>query len=220
MTVPLRIDFVSDVTCPWCAIGLAGLEQALARLGDDVPIELRFEPFELNPGLPREGVAIADYARHKYGADAHELAQRQALIRARGADVGLALAERSHVYNTFDAHRLLHWAGREGRQRELKSALLAAYHERRENPALPEVLVAAAAAAGLDPQRAGDVIDRGEYADDVRAAVHRWQQMGIDGVPAMVIDRRWLIQGGQRADVIEEALRRIAAEQRQATGGG
>ena len=162
MTARLRIDFVSDVTCPWCAIGLAGLERAIARLDGEVPVELRFQPFELNPGLPREGVALADYAWHKYGADADELARRQTLIRGRGAEAGLALAERTHVYNTFDAHRLLHWAGLEGRQHALKSALLEAYHVRRENPALPEVLVAAAAAAGLDAQRALEVIERGD----------------------------------------------------------
>jgi predicted DsbA family dithiol-disulfide isomerase len=220
MTAPLRIDFVSDVTCPWCAIGLAGLERAIARLDGEVPVELCFQPFELNPGLPREGVALADYAWNKYGADADELARRQALIRGRGAEAGLALAERTHVYNTFDAHRLLHWAGLEGRQHALKSALLEAYHVRCENPARPEVLVAAAAAAGLDPQRALEVIERGEYADEVRAAVRRWQEQGIDSVPAMVIDEHWLIQGGQSADVIEEALRRIAAEQARAKGGG
>jgi len=217
---PLRIDFVSDVTCPWCAIGLAGLEAAIERLAGTVAVELHFQPFELNPGIAREGEPLADYARRKYGADAAEVARRQALIRARGADAGLALAERTQVYNTFDAHRLLHWAGLEGRQHALKKALLEAYHVRRENPARPEVLTAAAAAAGLDPRRAREVIARDEYAEAVRAAVRGWQELGLDGVPAMVVDGRWLIQGGQGADVIEEALRRMAAAQRQAAGGG
>jgi predicted DsbA family dithiol-disulfide isomerase len=209
---PLRIDFVSDVTCPWCAIGLAGLEQAIARLNGAVAVELHFQPFELNPGIAREGEAIADYVKRKHGAGPAELAQRQALIRARGAEAGLALAERSHVYNTFDAHRLLHWAGLEGRQRELKQALLEAYHVRGENPGAPEVLLAAAAAAGLGRQRAGEVITSDEYATEVREAVQRWQRQGITAVPSMVVDGHWLIQGGQSSDVIEQALGRIVAE--------
>ena len=213
---PLRIDFVSDITCPWCAIGLTGLEQALARLVGAVLVELHFQPFELNPDIPRSGEPIADYVMRKYGAGAAELARRQTLIRARGAEVGLALAERTHVYNTFDAHRLLHWAGLEGRQRELKHSLLAAYHVRRENPALSEVLLAAAVEAGLDPRRARDVIDGGAHADDVRASVRRWRELGIDAVPSVVVDGRWLIQGSQPVDVFEEALRRIAAERRRA----
>jgi len=215
--LPTRIDFVSDITCPWCAIGLTGLEQALARLVGAVLVELHFQPFELNPDIPRSGEPIADYVMRKYGAGAAELARRQTLIRARGAEVGLALAERTHVYNTFDAHRLLHWAGLEGRQRALKHSLLAAYHVRRENPALSEVLLAAAVEAGLDPDQARAVIDGEAYADEVRSSVRHWQRLGIDAVPAMVVDGRWLIQGGQPADVNEEALRRIAAG-RQQTG--
>ncbi len=208
---PLRIDFVSDVTCPWCAIGLTSLERAIDRLGDAITVDLRLQPFELNPGIARDGEPIADYAARKYGATADQLAQRQALIRGRAAELGLEFAIRTHVYATFDAHRLLHWAGGEGRQLALKHALLAAYHVRGENPALPEVLLRAAAEAGLDPEGARAVIDSNAGADEVRATVRRWQQLGIDGVPAMVFDGRWLIQGCQTVDMLEEALRRIAA---------
>ena len=155
MAAPLRIDFVSDVTCPWCAIGLQALGQAIARLGDDRKVELHLQPFELNPGIPTAGEPIADYAARKYGVGAAELAARQAFIRQRGAEAGLALAERTHVYNTFDAHRLLVWAGRQGRALELKRALLQAYHERGENPALADVLLRAVAAAGRLDERRG-----------------------------------------------------------------
>ena len=148
MVAPLRIDFVSDVTCPWCAIGLHALEQAIARLGDDRKVELHLQPFELNPGIPTAGEPIADYAARKYGVGAAELAARQAFIRQRGAEAGLSLAERTQVYNNFDAHRLLVWAGRQGRALELKRELLQAYHARGENPALPDVLLHAVAAAG------------------------------------------------------------------------
>jgi len=208
---PLRIDFVSDITCPWCAIGLTALEQAIAQLGDEVPVALQLQPFELNPDMPREGEPIADYAARKYGAGAAELAARQTLIRRRAAELGLEFRQRTHVYNTFDAHRLLHWAASQGRQLELKRALLRAYHERGENPASPEVLLAAAAEAGLDRLAAGDVLGRDSHAGEVRATVRRWQRLGIDGVPATVIDGQHLIAGAQPVEVYLQALRKAAS---------
>lgn len=206
----MRIDFISDITCPWCAIGLRALEQAIERIADTVPVELHLQPFELNPGLPAEGEPIADYAARKYGVGAAQLAERQALIRSRAAELGLNFRLRTHVYNTFDAHRLLHWAASQGRQLELKRALLRAYHERGENPASPEVLLAAAAEAGLDRLAAGDVLGRDSHAGEVRATVRRWQRLGIDGVPATVIDGQHLIAGAQPIEVYLQALRRVA----------
>jgi len=207
----MRIDFVSDITCPWCAIGLHALEQAIERIADTVPVELHLQPFELNPGLPAEGEPIADYAARKYGVGAAQLAERQALIRARAAELGLDFRLRTHVYNTFDAHRLLHWAASQGRQLELKRALLRAYHERGENPASPEVLLGAAAESGLDRLAAGDVLGRGIHADAVRVTVRQWQRLGIDGVPATVIDGQQPIQGAQLVEVYEQALRKAAS---------
>lgn len=206
----MRIDFVSDITCPWCAIGLQALLQAIQRVAASTIIELHLQPFELNPGLPHEGEPIADYAARKYGASAEQLIERQTLIRQHAAAQGLNFLPRTHVYNTFDAHRLLQWAAPQGRQLELKRALLRAYHERGENPASPEVLLAAASEAGLDRWAAGDVIGRGALADEVRGIVRRWQRMGIDGVPATVVDGRHLIQGAQSAEHYEQALRRFA----------
>ena len=206
-TAPLRIDFVSDVTCPWCAIGLQGLESAIARIGR--PVELHLQPFELNPGIAPEGEPIAEYAARKYGVGADQLAARQALIRERGAAAGLALALRTHVYNTFDAHRLLHWAGLQGRALELKRALLQAYHVRGENLARHEVLLQAAGTARLDEAAAREVLTRGAHAEEVRANVRHWQRCGIDSVPSVVIDGRHLIAGGQPVEVYEQALRQL-----------
>ena len=209
---PLRIDFVSDVTCPWCAIGLRALEQAIACLGDAVPVELHLQPFELNPGMARDGEPIADYAARKHGASADALAARQALIRQRGAEVGFAFATRTHVYNTFDAHRLLHWAGLEGKALDLKRALLVAYHGRGENPALHDVLLRAAGEVSLDVERAREVLASAAYAEEVHDSVRYWQRLGIDSVPSVVIDGRYLIQGGQAVEGFERALRQIADE--------
>jgi predicted DsbA family dithiol-disulfide isomerase len=207
----MKIDFVSDVTCPWCAIGLQALEQALARLGDTVQVELQLQPFELNPDMPPEGEDIAHYAARKYGASAQELAERQALIRRRGAEVGFTFGSRTRVYNTFDAHRLLHWARLEGRQLQLKHVLLAAYHTRGENPGAHDVLLRAAGEAGLDVERAGKVLGSGTFDAEVRERVRHWERVGIHSVPSVIVDDRHLIQGGQPVEVFEQALRQLAA---------
>lgn len=203
----LRIDFVSDITCPWCAIGLRGLERAIARVGR--PVDLQLHPFELNPGIALEGEPIADYAARKYGVGADELAARQALIRERGAAAGLALAVRTHVYNTFDAHRLLHWAGMQGRALELERTLLQAYHERGENPARHDVLLQAAGTAGLDEAAARELLYSAAYGNEVRESVRLWQQRGISSVPSVVFNGRHLISGGQPAEVFEQLLRHL-----------
>ena len=207
----MRIDFVSDVTCPWCAIGFTALERALERLGGEVPVELHLQPFELNPDMPPEGEDIVRYMGRKYGLTAEQVAERRAVIRERGAAVGFDFGPRTHVWNTFDAHRLLHWAGLEGRGRELKRALLAAYHGRGENPGSHEVLLRLAGEAGLDAGRASDVLEGGAFAAEVREQERHWQRLGIRSVPSVIVERRHLIQGGQPVEVFENALREIAA---------
>lgn len=207
----MRIDFVSDVTCPWCAIGFAALEQALQRLGSQMPIELHLQPFQLNPGMSPEGTDVVSYMARKYGRTPEQVAERQAFIRDRGAEVGFAFGPRTRVFNTFDAHRLLHWAGLQGRSRELKRALLAAYHTRGENPGSHEVLLRLAGEAGLDVERARAVLESGEFGAEVREQERRFRALGIDSVPSVIVDGRHLIQGGQPVEVFENALREIAA---------
>jgi len=212
----MKLQFVSDVACPWCAIGLNSLEIALKRIGDDAAVDLEVEPFELNPDMPPEGEDVLEYVGRKYGSSAAELSARHALIRERGAAVGFTFGQRTRIWNTFDAHRLLHWAGLEGRKRELKHALLAAYHTRGENPGSREVLLRVATEVGLDVERARVVLDSGEYGAEVRERIRHWQQLGIHSVPSIVVDGRYLIQGGQPPEAFEQALREIAAEARAA----
>jgi predicted DsbA family dithiol-disulfide isomerase len=207
----MKIDFVSDVACPWCAVGLYSLEKALANLGDAVPAELHFEPFELNPAMPPEGEDATEHLSRKYGAPPEQLARSRAALRERGTAVGFTFGDRSRVWNTFDAHRLLHWAGLEGKQRELKHALLTAYHTNAENPGAREVLLRLAGEVGLDVARARAIIDSDEYAGEVRERERFWQERGIHSVPTIVIDDHHLISGGQPPEVFEQALRQIAA---------
>ena len=129
MTTNLKIDFVSDVSCPWCAIGLSALEQALAAVEGDIHAEMHFHPFELNPQMGPDGQDVTEHLTQKYGSTPEQQAQVRATIRERGAEAGFAFKPegRGRIWNTFDAHRLLHWAGNEGRQSALKHALLGAY---------------------------------------------------------------------------------------------
>ncbi len=210
----MRIDFVSDVACPWCAVGLNALEIALQRLGDSIPVELHFQPFELNPAMPPEGEDTVEHLSKKYGKSPAELAQGREGLRQRGAEVGFAFGERPRIWNTFNSHRMLHWAGLEGKQRELKHALLAAYHTRAENPGDTDVLVRLAGAVGLDVARARAILESDEYSAEVREAERHWQELGIHAVPSVIVNERHLIQGGQPPEVFEQALRRLAASSR------
>ena len=208
----LRIDYVSDVACPWCAVGLNSLEKALQAVAGEIPVELHFQPFELNPTMAPEGADAAEYLKAKYGMGDAQLARNRANLHERGAAVGFAFGDRVRVWNTFDAHRLLHWAGLQGddAQRALKHAMLQAYHGEGLNPSDPQLLARLAGEAGLDATEAVAVLSEGRYADEVRAAEAEWQQAGIQSVPAIVINRQHLISGGQPPEVFEQALRQIA----------
>jgi predicted DsbA family dithiol-disulfide isomerase len=214
MTAKLKIDFVSDVSCPWCMIGLRALEQALERVGATVTAEIHFQPFELNPQLPPDGQDITEHLVQKYGSTPEQLQRNRESIRARGAELGFTfeMGKRSRVYNTFDAHRLLHWAELEGRQRELKRALFTAYFTEGRNPSDREVLIDVATQAGLNAVRAREVLESGRYADDVREREQFYGQQGIRAVPSVIVDGRYLIQGGQPVEAFERALRQIASE--------
>jgi predicted DsbA family dithiol-disulfide isomerase len=205
----MKIDFVSDVACPWCAVGLNSLERALERIGDGINVELHFRPFELNPQMESEGEDAAEHLARKYGLTPQQLERNRATIRQRGADVGFEFGNRTRVWNTFDAHRLLYWAGLEGRQRELKHALLRSYHVRGEDPGAHDVLLKLAREVGLDVERAREVLESGRYAAEVRAEERHWQELGIHSVPSVIVNDRHLIQGGQPPDVFERALRQL-----------
>ncbi|HEU4653942.1 MAG TPA: DsbA family oxidoreductase [Steroidobacteraceae bacterium] len=216
MTTQLKIDFVSDVSCPWCAIGLAALQQALERIGDDVKADIHFQPFELNPDMGKSGEVIIEHLQQKYGSSPDQLIRNQEAIRERGAALGFTfnMEKRTKIYNTFDAHRLLHWAELEGRQLELKQALLAAYFTEGRDPSDHETLIEVAQQVGLDAARAREVLKSNLYADEVRERKEFYRQNGIHAVPSVIVNSKYLIQGGQPVEAFEQALRKIAAESR------
>ncbi|MGF6773584.1 putative DsbA family dithiol-disulfide isomerase [Paraburkholderia sp. GAS199] len=216
MTQTLKIDFVSDIACPWCAIGLSSLQLALERLGNTVDAQVAVHPFELNPDMEPGGEKIVDYLGKKYGRTPEQIAETQAMIRERGAQVGFEFGPRTSVYNTFDAHRLMHWAGIEGKQLELKLALLRAYHGEGKDPSDHAVLVEAARSVGLDATQAAAVLQNGDYAREVRAEERKYQHMGIQSVPSIIFNDRYLVTGGQPVEAFEQVVQQILAEAQQA----
>jgi predicted DsbA family dithiol-disulfide isomerase len=220
MTTHLKIDFVSDVSCPWCVIGLKALDQALENVKDEVQAELHFQPFELNPNMAAEGQEITEHITQKYGITPGQANANRENIRQRGAELGFKFSGasepgggRHRIYNTFDAHRLLHWAELEGggRQKALKEALFKAYFTDGQSPASHDVLARVAGEAGLDVNRAREVLASDAYAADVRERAQFYVNQGIHSVPAVIINDRHLISGGQPPEVFEQALRQIAA---------
>ena len=220
MTVPLKIDFVSDVSCPWCVIGLKGLEEALRRAGGLVEADIRFQPFELNPQMGAEGQDVTEHLAQKYGSTPEQQKANWEALRQRAAAVGVEFRRdgRSRVWNTFDAHRLLHWAGEQGSapQTALKKALLHAYFGEGRGLADHAVLLHAVAEVGLDVERARAILQGDTYAAEVRAQEAFYTSHGIHAVPSVIVNDRHLIQGGQPPEVFTQALRQIAAEAAQA----
>ncbi|MBY8958717.1 DsbA family oxidoreductase [Pseudomonas sp. MIS38] len=219
MSSALKIDFVSDVSCPWCVVGLNGLLQALEILRDEVQAEIHFQPFELNPKMGPDGQNITEHISEKYGSTPEQSQKNREAIRARGAEVGFAFRTdgNSRIYNTFDAHRLLHWAGLEGGQLPLKQALFKAYFTDGGNPSDHAQLAQIAESVGLDRQRAQAILASDEFADEVRAEEQLWLQRGVSSVPTVVFNGQYAVTGGQPVDTFVGAIRQIISEARGGT---
>ncbi|KQW43751.1 disulfide bond formation protein DsbA [Pelomonas sp. Root662] len=212
----MRIDFISDIVCPWCAIGLYSLEAAAARI-PGLTLDLHFHPFELNPAMGPEGQDIEEHLAEKYGASPAQLAGTRQAIRERGEALGFEFrpGARSRIYNTRDAHRLLHWAGESfdsAVQRTLKVAMLKAYFTDGRDVSNPDVLLELASTAGLPEAEARELLAGDRYAADVAAAEAQVHAQNIHAVPAIVVNQRHLIQGGQSVEVFEQLLRQVMAE--------
>ena len=211
ITAQLKVDFVSDVSCPWCVIGLNAFEQALARLPVAVEATIHFQPFELNPDMPAEGQDITEHIAEKYGATPAQSAANREAIRARGEALGFTFSmdKRGRIYNTFDAHRLLHWAELEGKQYVLKRALFTAYFTEGRDPSAREVLLSVADSVGLDTTQAATILDSDRFAQEVKARERFYLDQNIHSVPAMIINDQYLLQGGQPVEAFEQALLEI-----------
>ncbi|MFT6907661.1 MAG: putative DsbA family dithiol-disulfide isomerase [Oleiphilaceae bacterium] len=214
MSKHLKLDIVSDISCPWCIIGYLSLNQALTKLAPDISADITWQPFELNPHMPKEGQDITEHITEKYGISVEQSEQNRAMIKQRGLDLGYSFGNRGggRIYNTFDAHRLLHWAKQFDKQTELKLALFDLYFKHNGNPSDHKQLLEVAQSVGLDKTKALQILDSNEYEQDVRDLQRHYQSVGISSVPAVIVNNKHLISGGQPADVFEQAMREIAKD--------
>ncbi|WP_370273073.1 DsbA family oxidoreductase [Pseudooceanicola nitratireducens] len=212
MTDPIRVDIVSDVVCPWCAIGYSQLRQASDQTG--IAIEVHWHPFELNPDMGPEGENLRDHVKRKYGSSAADSAAARDRITAIGKEIrfDFVFAEDQRMWNTFRAHQLIDWAEGQGRAHDMKLALLTAYFTQGRNVDDLDVLVDVAGGIGLDADQARQALDSGSQADQVRGKQRFWTQQGITGVPAMVFLRQHLVTGAQGTENYARILQHLAAE--------
>ena len=215
MEKTIEIDFVSDVACPWCAVGLGSLEQAIKNLQGQVKVEVHFQPFELNAKMPYGGQDVVEHLTQKYGISAEQVHENQKNIRERAKAVGFTFHPegRGRVYNTFDCHRLLHWALHEvsaPAQQCLKKELLITYFTLAISLDDQQNLLDAVARAQLDVARAKEILDSDLFAAEVRESEAYYANLGIHSVPSIIFNKKHLIQGGQPVETFEQAILQLA----------
>ncbi len=216
MTHTVRIDFVSDVVCPWCVVGLNSLQAALEQVKSEVNADIHFQPFELAPGMDENGENLTAYLMSKYNISSEQVAQTQAAIIARGKEQGFVFDfnSDSRKWNTLGAHRLLHWAGETSdKQLALKQALFVANFTENRHINNHAVLVELATQVGLDGVEAAEVLASGRYTEEVRELEARWQQQGVSSVPTMIFNNRYAVSGGQPVETFVEVIRELIKEQ-------
>ena len=213
----ITVDIVSDVVCPWCIIGYKKLEKAMRQFEGRASFELAWHAFELNPSMPPEGQDIAEHMAQKYGATPEQSKSNRERLRDAGSELDFEFSyhENMRMVNTFDAHRLLHWAGETGKQTALKLALFKAHFTDGKDVSDHETLISVASSVGFDEKRARDLLSTDLYADEVRATEAEWQDRFITGVPAFIFNKKFMVPGAQDADVfaniIENKLLKKAA---------
>lgn len=211
--VPLRIDLVSDVVCPWCIIGYLQFDKALQERRDRFELDLHWRPFELNPQMPPEGQDIREHMEQKYGASAEQSKGTRQRMAEAGRALGFEFGQREgmRMVNTFRAHQLLHWAGERGQQTALKLALFQAYFTDGKDVSDVEVLIEVASGLGLPTAEARAVLTENTYAQIVREDQRQWLEEGIQAVPCFIINRQFMVQGAQEAVAFGRMLDKILA---------
>ena len=217
MKPTIKIDYVSDIACPWCAVGLGNLNQAIAQLSDQVNFEVHFHPFELNPNMPLGGQDAIEHLTEKYGLTVEQVKTNQANIRTKALEAGFEFHPegRKRVYNTFDSHRLLHWAGEEfgpEKQAVLKKELLNTYFCLAVNLDDQKNLIDAVTRSGLDKDRAQEVLKNNEFSKEVRDEESTYTNAGISSVPSIILNDQYLLQGAQPPESFVNAFEQLIKE--------
>lgn len=218
----LQIDIISDVMCPWCAIGYSALKQA-AQSFPEAGIQIRWHPFELNPNMPVEGQDLREHLAEKYGSTEEESEQNRIHMTKLGNELGFEFnfSDTQRIVNTFNAHQLLTWAGElqespgyaDDLQTQLKMALFTAYFRDGVDVSNTDELIRIATDVGLSAQEAQQLLEQQTYAGAVRAEQQQFQQMGINSVPGVILANKYLVSGGQPVEVFKRAIQQVLDEQ-------
>lgn len=215
----LDIQIVSDVVCPWCVIGSRHLLLALGDLRKEIQADISWQPFQLNPGMPPEGENLTDHIMRKYGSSTEDSQAMRERLTQMGEQAGFQFnfSPESRTFNTFDAHRAIHWAATQGKQHDFMEGLFHAYFTENRNPSDLSTLTDVASSLGLDRVELEDVMASGQYSQEVEKALEASQNMGISGVPTVIINQKYAITGGQPVDAFKDALRQVAEEEAKAS---
>jgi predicted DsbA family dithiol-disulfide isomerase len=219
--IPLRIDIVSDVVCPWCIIGYKQLQLALTQMKGAFAVDIHWQPFELNPHMPAQGQELREHIAEKYGTSPEQSRAARERLTALGEALGFNFDyyDGMRIYNTFHAHQLLHWAAQQGKQTELKLALFEAFFSRRENVDDVHLLSVVAARVGLDQGSALEVLTSGRYARAVRQEQADWLDREVHAVPMFYFNDGYPVPGAQEAQTFVRVLEKLKAKQAQLPGG-
>ena len=213
----MKVEIWSDVVCPWCYLGKRRFEDALARFAQRDEVDVVWRSFELDPGAPPERELLgAEHLAAKYGMSLEEAQSSQRRLTDLAAAEGLEYhLDRTAGGNSFDAHRLLHFAAASGRAEELNERLLRGYFTEGEAIGRRDVLARLADDAGLDRAEVADVLAGGRFSEAVRADEQRARLLGINGVPFFAVDERYGISGAQSSDLLLSALDQAWSERTQ-----
>ena len=208
MADKIKIDIVSDVVCPWCTIGYKRLDKAISEMGIQDQVEIEWQPFELNPHMPKEGQNVQEHITEKYGSSLEDQKRSQEYMAEAGAELGFTFDyfDEMRIVNTRDAHILLEYAKEFGKQTALKMRLMAAFFSERKDVSDRDVLLQELKAVGLNPDEAITRLDSDDARYQVRSQETYWQSLGVSSVPTMVFNKKSALTGAQPVHVYKEIL--------------
>jgi predicted DsbA family dithiol-disulfide isomerase len=209
----IKIDVVSDVVCPWCYIGKRRLEKAIDRLKDEIDFEVEYHPFELNPDTPKEGVNHKEYLIKKFGGEArYQQLTNHVVDVAKQEGLNFNFSDATKTPNTLDAHRLIAFARKQGKQLEMKEALMSAYFEKRTDLTEPKNLIALATQLGMNAEDVKTFLESNELEAEVKMEEQLNQKRGISGVPFYIINNKYGVSGAQPTEDFMQVFTEVGSE--------
>lgn len=208
--IPLNIDIISDVVCPWCVIGYGRLKKALEKYTDTIEVNISWHPFELNPNMPSHGENLREHLANKYGTTLEGSIKARAMLTEEGEKFGFTFNyfDEMKMLNTHQCHQILHWAKESERQSELAEALFTHYFSDHGEFTESELLILINQ-VGLDAAEASNILSNNTLSNEVQSIEQYWRNNGIQGVPLFIFNGRKMLSGAQETETFESLLNQI-----------